>query len=222
MSTIVQPTLLDVAPPKKTRRARKPRPQVAADAPTAYVRDVDEHGQRRWTLTFPAPDRMLSVNQRLYWRKRQALTESWRGALVVHAKAAKLPTGLARVRLDFLLRFPDARGDRDALNYYSLVVKPATDGLGPEFRQVIKRGKRAGQTSFQPGYGLVPNDTPEFVDGPHITLGPKVADPKRCPFGQVVLTITELDAASAHEKTRPHEGNRVVYANQHTGHGGAA
>ncbi len=193
MTTMVQPLLPGIATvaPKKPRR--RPKPVVPATTAPTFTTDVDSEGRRRWVLTFAAPDRMLSSNVRFYWRTRQALTESWRGALATYAKAAKLPTGLDRVRLDFVLRFPDARQDRDALNYYTLVVKPAVDGLGPEFRQVIKRGKRAGQVSFQPGHGLIPDDTPKHLDGPHITVGPKVDVPKSCPFGQVVLTVTELE-----------------------------
>lgn len=198
----VQPMLLGLVTLKpakaaRPRKKRRPKPIVDAAAPVTYTTGVDEHGRRQWTLTFPAPDRMISVNQRVYWRVRQSLTESWRGALYVHAKAAKLPCGLGRIRLDFLLRFPDARTDRDALNYYGLAVKPAVDGLGPEFTQVIKRGKRAGEVSHQPGYGLIPDDTQAHLDGPHIALGPKVGDPKRCPFGQVSVTITDLSGSAA-------------------------
>ncbi len=194
--------LFEQAPSKpakvaRPRAKRRPKPTVDAAAPVSYMTGVDEEGRPTWTLTFPAPDRMLSGNVRVYWRTRHSLTTSWREALAVHARAAKLPKGLDRVRLDFVLRFPDARKDRDALNYYPLTVKPAVDGLGPEFRQQIKRGKRAGQESFQPGHGLIVDDTPAHLDGPHITLGPKVDDPKRCPFGQVVVTITDLSGVAA-------------------------
>ncbi|GGM53774.1 hypothetical protein ACFFX1_54685 [Dactylosporangium sucinum] len=181
----------------KPRAKRRPKPAVAATAPVEYTTGVDEQGRTTWTLRFPAPDRMLSVNGNVYWRTRHSLTTSWREATWAHARAAKLPTGLARVRLDFELRFPSARSDRDAANYHTLVVKPATDGFGPPFRQVITRGKRAGQVSTAPGYGLIADDTPEFLDGPHVTLGPKVEDPKRCPFGEVVVTITDLSEVPA-------------------------
>jgi hypothetical protein len=187
---------VNAAKAARPRRKRRPKPVVADTAPVTYTTGVDNGGRTTWTLTFPAPDRMLSGNVRVYWRTRHALTASWRQALAVHAKAAKLPRGLSRVRIDFVLRFPDKRGDRDALNYYPLVVKPAVDGLGPEFRQQIKRGARAGQESFQPGHGLIADDTPAHLDGPHIELGPKVDDPKRCPFGQIILTITDLGGSS--------------------------
>lgn len=186
-------------PPRKAtaRRKRRPKRVVDAAAPVEYSTGVDADGRTQWTLRFPAPDRMLSGNNDVYWRTRHSLTKSFREAMVVHAKAAKLPVGLARVRLSFELRFATARNDRDALNYHTLVVKPSVDGLGPAFHQVIKRGKRAGQTNFQPGHGLIANDTPEFLDGPYITLGPKVEDPKRCPFGEIVLVVTDLSEVAA-------------------------
>jgi len=200
----VQPALFGLLPatlalpPKKAapRRKRRPKPAVAVTAPVEYTTDVDEHGRTRWTLRFPAPDRMLSGNNRIYWRLRASLSDSFRGATAIHARAAKLPRNLARVRMDFVLRFASDRSDRDALNYYPLVVKPAVDGFGPEFRQLIKRGKRAGQESFQPGHGLIADDTPAHLDGPHITIGPKVENPKACPFGEVVVVITDLSEAT--------------------------
>ncbi|MER7278356.1 hypothetical protein ABT369_28345 [Dactylosporangium sp. NPDC000244] len=205
MSSVVQQALPGLLPPVLTlpakraapRKKRRPKPTVAATAPVEYLADLDEHGRRRWTLRFPAPDKMLSGNGNVYWRTRHGLTTSWREATFVHAKAAKLPTGLTKVRLDFELRFTSNRSDRDEANYHPLVVKPATDGLGAPFRQEIKRGKRAGQVSTAPGYGLIERDTPEFLEGPYIRFGEKVANPKLCPFGEVVLTITELGEVAA-------------------------
>lgn len=197
-----QTTLPGLVAPKPTKAARprakrRPKPTITDAAPYSYEHDTDEQGRRCWVLTIPAPDRMLSVNQRLHYRARHALAESWRGALSVHAKAAKLPVGVGRVRIDVLLRFVDSRSDRDALNYYPFVVKPAVDGLGPEFFQVIKKGQRAGQTSHQPGHGLIVDDTPAHLDGPFIEIGPKADDRRLCPFGQVVVTITDLSEVTA-------------------------
>jgi hypothetical protein len=196
----VQPSLFGLLPatlalPAKKaapRRKRRPKPAVAASAPVEYTAGADTEGRGVWTLRFPAPDRMLSGNQNVYWRTRHALCTSWREAMFTHAKAAKLPKGLARVRLDFELRFTSNRNDRDEANYHVLCVKPATDGLGAPFRQEIKRGKRAGEVSTAPGYGLIERDTPEFLEGPYIRFGPKVANPKACPFGEVVVVITNL------------------------------
>jgi hypothetical protein len=197
--TTVQPTLLGLLPTtlalpakKATARRRRPKRVVAATAPVEYLTGVDSDGRTWWSLRFPAPDRMLSGNQNVYWRVRHGLTTSWRDAMFTHAKAAKLPTGLAKVRLDFELRFTSNRDDRDEANYHVLVVKPATDGLGAPFRQEIKRGKRAGEVSTAPGYGLIERDTPEFLEGPYIRFGEKVPNPKLCPFGEVVVVITDL------------------------------
>jgi hypothetical protein len=205
MPTTVQPSLLGLfpaalTPPAKKatpRRKRRPKPTVAATAPVEYTAGVDTAGRAVYVLRFPAPDKMLSGNGNVYWRTRHSLTTSWREATFTHARAAKLPTGLAKVKLEFELRFTSARSDRDEANYHQLCVKPATDGLGAPFRQEIKRGKRAGQVSTAPGYGLIERDTPEFLEGPYIRFGPKVENPKVCPFGEVVVTITDLSQDAA-------------------------
>lgn len=202
MSAAVQLPLAGLMPhlpaPKKATARKKRRPQRVVDAAASieYRAGIDAEGRAVWTLRFPAPDRMLSGNGNVYWRVRHSLTTSWREATYTHARAAKLPVGLARIRLDFELRFPTARTDRDEANYHTLVVKPATDGLGAPFRQEIKRGKRAGEVSTAPGYGLIERDTPEFLEGPYIRFGPKCADPKRTPFGEVVVTITDLSGVA--------------------------
>jgi hypothetical protein len=193
----VQPTLLDLLPaapmlPTKkaaARRKRRPRPTVAATAPVEYATGVDAEGNTTWTLRFPAPAEMLSVNGNPHWRRTSPVRKTWREAVFVHAKAAKLPVGLAKVRIDVQLRFP-TNGRRDAANYHSNVIKPLVDAYGPSINTV-----RAGRAIVAPGYGLIADDTAEFLEGPFVVLGPKVADPKACPFGEVLIKITELEPA---------------------------
>jgi hypothetical protein len=48
-----------------------------------------------------------------------------------------------------------------------------------------------------PGYGLIPDDTGEFLDGPFVVAGVKVDDPKACPFGEIVVTVTDLGGVAA-------------------------
>jgi hypothetical protein len=117
--------------------------------------------------------------------------KTWREAVFVHAKAAKLPVGLARIRVEVELRFP-REGRRDAANYHGNVVKPLVDALGPPINTV-----RAGKPINAPGYGLIADDTAEHLDGPFVRLGPKVEDPKRCPFGEVTVVITDLSEVTA-------------------------
>ncbi len=192
MTTMTQPLLpgMAAAAPKKTRRT--PKAAVPVTSTPAYTTGVDEAGQRQWTLTFPAPAKLLSANGRLHWRAVAPVNKTWREAMFVHAKAAKLPTGLGRVLINIELRFPTG-GRRDSANYYT-AMKPVVDALGPQRVQVVKRGKRAGQTVVEVGDGLIVDDTPEFLAGPFIRLG---ASGKRlgAPFGEVVVVITELVVA---------------------------
>lgn len=171
---------------KPKRKARRPKPQVGAAAPVEYTAGTDDQGRRVWTLRFPAPAPMLSVNGNPHWRKTSPIRKTWREAMFVHAKAAKLPTGLPRVRFEVELRFPTA-SRHDASNYHANVVKPLVDAIGPEIDTV-----RGGKPVKAVGYGLIPDDTAQYLDGPYPHEGPKVGDPKRCPFGEVTVTITDL------------------------------
>lgn len=194
---MIQPMLfaeaMVVKPPKVAtpRRKRRPKPTVAATAPVEYLTGVDGEGHTTWTLRFPAPDRMLSVNGNPHWRTTSPIRKAFREAMFVHAKAAKLPTGLARIRVDIVLRFPTA-AKHDGANYHGNVGKPLVDAIGPAINTV-----RAGKPIVAPGLGVIPDDTAEFLDGPFLRSGPKVDDPKRCPFGQVVVTITDLSEVAA-------------------------
>jgi hypothetical protein len=166
--------------PGRKRGTRRPKPKVAADTqPTV------ERGDGWWRITFPAPERMLSINGNPYWRRTSAIRKAFRDAMYLYAKAAKLPAGLARVRIDFVLRFPSA-GRRDAANYHGVVVKPCVDALGPPI-DTVRRGKPLKAV----GYGLIADDTAQYLDGPYVGLGEPVRD-RAMPFGQVVVTITDL------------------------------
>jgi hypothetical protein len=175
--------------PTKPRK-RRPKPQVSADVkPTVLC------GDDSWTIAFPAPARMLSVNGNPHWRRTSPIRKDFREAMYLYAHMAKLPTRLARVRLDFVLRFPSA-GRRDAANYSSNVVKPCVDAFGPAIDTM-----RGGKPVRAVGYGLIVDDTAEYLDGPHVLLGAPVRD-KAMPFGQVVVTITDLSS-----ETPPGDGS---------------
>lgn len=132
---------------------------------------------RTWQLVIPAPAKMYSANTRVYWRRTYEARKAWREAAFIYAVQAKLPKGLTKVRIDVVVHFTINRG-RDDENYSPYVGKPIGDGL-------------ARPHNNSPGYLMVPDDTPEFVEGPHVTVGAKV-DKKVYPLGLAVVTITDL------------------------------
>ena len=69
------------------------------------------------------------------------------------------------------------------------MIKPCVDALGPAINTM-----RGGKRVIAVGYGLIPDDTAEYLDGPHVLLGDPVRD-KAMPYGQVILTITDLSGA---------------------------
>lgn len=124
---------------------------------------------RSWTITIPAPVVWLNANDRVDRRRFAPITKQWRDAAHVHARAGKLPQ-LGRAHITATLRFRDRRR-RDPHNYYP-TIKAVIDGLVD--------------------YGLLPDDSHEFLIGPDIRLG-EVLPPKKpyVPSGAVVLTIRE-------------------------------
>jgi hypothetical protein len=141
--------------------------------------------QRVWTLAIPAPEPMKSANAREHWRAVSRSRRTWREAAYLWAATAKLPRGLAKIRIDVELRFTAVRR-RDAPNYHPTVIKPCVDALGP---QRIVRGKNG--IRVEPGWGLIPDDTAEYLD----LTSPRIGVPVprgSYPHGLVVLTITDL------------------------------
>lgn len=118
-----------------------------------------------WTVIIPAPAPWLSANQRRDLRRQTPDRRAWRDAGLVHARRVHLPK-LQRVHILAELRFTIARA-RDVHNYYP-TLKALVDGLVD--------------------YGLVPDDSHEYLVGPDLRYGP-LADSKG--YGEVVLTITE-------------------------------
>jgi hypothetical protein len=141
---------------------------------------------RVWTLHIVAPAKMYSINSTVHWRRIYEARKTWREATFTLARQERLPKGLARVRIDIVLHFVDAR-PRDAANFHPTVGKPIVDALG-KGRIVREKGKAP---RVEVGYELIPNDTPEFLDGPFITIGPPV-DKRGFPLGLAVVTITDL------------------------------
>jgi hypothetical protein len=197
---VTTPTVAATKPAPK-RRKRRAKPKVGEVQPTV------ECGDGWWRLTFPAPAPMLSVNSgNQHWRRTSSIHKTFREAMYVHAKAAKLPVGLRRVRMEFVLRFPRA-GRQDIGNYYTHTIKPCVDGLGPQSVRVNRRSTNGTWTqSIAVGYGLIADDTAEFLDGPHVLLGEPVRD-KTMPYGQVTVTIADLSCTDVTAAGCPTHGD---------------
>lgn len=124
-----------------------------------------------WTVTIPAPAPWLSANQRRDLRRQTPDRRAWRDAGLVHARRVRLPK-LQRAHLLAVLSFPDARR-RDAHNYV-VTIKALVDGLVGD-------------------YGLLPDDSDDYLVGPDLRRGPVCARG----YGELVLTITDLTEAAS-------------------------
>lgn len=123
-----------------------------------------------WKLEIPAPCDWINANQREHWRTRAEKTAQWRGSARTFAVQAKLPKRLDHVRIVALLHFRDNR-DRDAHNFAG-TLKAIVDGLVD--------------------YGLIKDDSTEFLTGPDIRIGERrrASRGSYAPVGFVSLTIT--------------------------------
>lgn len=136
---------------------------------------------RSWTLVISAPARFLSLNNtRGHWTTRAEPARLWREATYWLAVQAKLPRGLSKVHIHATFHFTDRRKrDKDNL---APTLKPIIDALTPERRRIVK-----GKLKVSKGYGLMPDDTPEYL-----TLDWTIGDPVTTNVGIVELHITEL------------------------------
>jgi hypothetical protein len=132
--------------------------------------------------------RTTNAARRLHWGRTSGERRMLREVVHAEARNAGLPTGLARVRIGIVCRFPD-RVRRDASNLHDQVGKPAVDALGPA--RTVKDKRSLAGWRREPGYGLVADDHQDQVEGPHITIGDPV-DRRRYPFGGLIITITDL------------------------------
>ena len=124
---------------------------------------------RSWTLRIPAPAKWLNANARTDRRRAAGTVATWRDAARFHAAAAKVPA-LGRCRIRAELHFTDNRR-RDDHNYFP-TVKALVDGLVD--------------------YGLVPDDSRQYLVGVEICGGPPIKAKPYGPPGEVLLTIAEV------------------------------
>lgn len=129
---------------------------------------------RVYTLELPAGLELLTLNQRMHWRRQRQLTAAIRQASMISARNAKIPQ-LDRVHILCWVRTKPLARIRDASNW-SLSAKPAVDGL-VDARVLI-------------------NDDNEHVTGPDMRM-----DGTRVPGGQLVLEIRELPALTTARST---------------------
>lgn len=95
-----------------------------------------------YTLQLPYSTPPLNANQRLHWARKASITRQLRHDTQQLAQASRLPKGCGRVVVG--LHYAPARnGRRDADNLVP-TLKACCDGLVD--------------------YGLVPDDTPAFMD----------------------------------------------------------
>lgn len=119
-----------------------------------------------WLLEFPAPTDWLTLNQRMHHMAKYRIGKQWADATLVWATAKKLPKGLDKVRIEATLSFPTNRV-RDEANYHP-TLKPCVDAL-------VR-------------YGLMIDDDPKHLDGPHIAFGEKTT----AGLGWLALDIREV------------------------------
>ena len=104
-------------------------------------------------FTFPAPARLLTLNDRLHYHQRNNITQAWRQAAATHARQAGVPK-LDRAHITITLAFPTGH-HRDVHNW-TTTAKAIVDGLVTD-------------------YGLLPNDCDCYLTL-DIRRGPKTAE----------------------------------------------
>jgi len=146
---------------------------------------------RQWTITINAPGEWHTANIELDRHRKGRLVYAWRTAALAAAQAARLPKGLTCVGIGAVARFK-AGGrapvrDRDNLRP---TLKAVIDGLGPK-RMFVRNRK----LHVAPGYGLIVDDSDQYLAYSDITIGPRLPVKPYGPFGLLVVTITEVTDA---------------------------
>lgn len=137
---------------------------------TGHYTDVYAVGDLRiWRIVMPAPCQMWSANDAHKGNRftTSAVRKAWRGATFDTLTRLRLPTGLARVRFSIAFH-PVIDNRRDSLNYAD-TAKPIMDAFGPPFVQKPTKKKPSG--AFAPGYNLIPDDTPRYVEATELSFG---------------------------------------------------
>ena len=131
-------------------------------------------------LSFTKPP--LSLNDRMHYMQRARIVRQIREEVVTLLRMHRIRKDAEHVVVHFHYRPRDSR-IRDTDNLVA-TVKPIVDALTPGRPASIGRGGKIVQPI--PGYGLVPDDTPEYITRPEPVIHP--ASPN--PACWVTLTIT--------------------------------
>ncbi|PRQ10612.1 hypothetical protein C1Y63_10480 [Corynebacterium sp. 13CS0277] len=127
--------------------------------------------QQVYRLPLPWMRPPLTLNQRLHWAKKAQLTKGVRGNAYWRAAHHQLPKGVGYARVQLHYR-PRDRRRRDTDNLVP-TLKALADGLVD--------------------YGLVADDTPEFMDKPQPIIEPPAPKQPGCMW-LVVTTWPEKPA----------------------------
>lgn len=112
---------------------------------------------------------------------------AWREAARDAYKAARIPTGLPRVRVQAILHFAEIR-TRDPANWEP-TLKPIIDAMLPT--KTVRSKKAPSGFARITGHGLVAGDDPRYMERPETIIGQCL--PMDSPFGgMVTLNITPL------------------------------
>jgi len=122
-----------------------------------------------WRFTMAAPCQLWSANDahRSDKYKTAVVRKKWRTLTYDTLVGLALPTGLARVAFSVVLH-PVIDNRRDALNYAD-TAKPIIDAFGPPFVQKPTPKKPSG--AYAPGYSLIADDTPQYVEDINLSFG---------------------------------------------------
>ena len=121
-------------------------------------------GADEWLISFGAPAKIWSINERMHWAQSGALRSTWREGTAKAARGLRPKPGRWYIQVSLPFRRDSER--RDPHNFTGTVVKSIIDGLGPP-------------TDESPGAGLWPDDIPEYVvmGDPIIRICPRGAFP---------------------------------------------
>ena len=134
-------------------------------------------------LAFTKPP--LSLNDhRMHHMQRARIVRQLREEVVMMLRLRRVPKPAQHVKVTFHYRPRDNRA-RDTDNLIA-TVKPLVDALGPG--RPARMSRKGKITQPVPGYGLVPDDTPEFVTRPEPVI--HRADKTKGPACWLALTIT--------------------------------
>jgi crossover junction endodeoxyribonuclease RusA len=111
--------------------------------------------------------KLISLNDRTHWRAKANQVSTIRSGVKLRAHSVQMPKGLKRIRVE-MHYIPKDKRRRDPLNLVA-TLKPIEDGLVD--------------------YGLIPDDTPEFLD----SVMPIIDPPQKVVANsRVYLIITDL------------------------------